>query len=373
MKSSQGEYASNSSIEKTASGWDEIAEYGRDNPFLKKDDIEDKNYFENRLEIARKKHIDWLRGQYNLTIEDEDFDLILKDKEDFYNSELYKEFRKNEMEEFSKQYQDVYSPSNENVANTISPFIEAVYDNADRFLEVISVFEENWQEGMDAAISFFAECFNVKHVPRLAIIEDENGADGQYSAFENTVEVNLSKTGSRIDKILDTISHEVWHAHQHTCNNERYEINFGHYWESSIDPEAYANQLVEKEAFGIAERVQRFYYEVKLPIVYAGMENNPEMAREWNKKFHEWVDDYKYDPAGSEDSDAWMKMAIARMLNSGIDLDDFTKDDPFDPIRYCTNERYKETGLGDLAEDGYPSRRSRKSLFSRLFKRKGRK
>ena len=365
--------------------WDTVVEYGKEQSMVVG---ANKNMYslvgeEDPLSIIRKKHIDWLRGEYKPT--SEDFDLFEED-EDFYNSDLYVQYRKEEVLEFSKQHHEIYNPSEKEVQKGVLPFMDIIRRNKDKLLKVGSEFEVNRVSGIKVAVEFFSRCFGVEDVPRIEIVDDEYSSDGSYGHHNNTLTVNIGMIGFQTSNILNTIAHEVWHAHQYVCGDVRYEDNFNHYFKPSMDTSGYVNQLVEKEAFMVGKEVRRLYNNLRAPIIFARMMDDTEEIEKWNRRFDEWVDDYKFNPPDSDEDDAWIKMAVARMRRSGISLDDFSEEDPFEAVRYCVNEEFKETNSAlaydypplktnsALAYDYPPLRAPKMSFLKRLFKnRKGAK
>lgn len=63
------------------------------------------------------------------------------------------------------------------------------------------------------------------------------------------------------EEAADTITHELWHAHQRECaNNPRdvrdyqYQFNYENYITPEMGHEAYENQLIEAEARAFARQ-----------------------------------------------------------------------------------------------------------------------
>ena len=348
--------------------WDTVVEYGKEHSIAAEanNDKYSLTGEEDLLSIIREKHIDWLRGQYEPTIED--FDLFVKD-EDFYDSDLYAEYRREEVIEFSKRHNEIYNPSEEEVRRAALPFVDIIYKNADELSEVGAKFEIDRELGIETAVNFFSKCFGIEIPPRIEIVDNENDSDGSYRNYDNTLKINCA-CGIQTHKMLNTIAHEVWHAHQHACGDKRYEENFSHYFKASMDGSGYCNQLVEREAFLVGDEIENFYIKLRVPIVFAKMADDTEAIEKWNRRFDEWVDD-KYSPPDSDEDDAWIKMAVGRMCHSGISLDDFSEEDPFDAREYCLNESYKEAHSA-LARDNYPPSKPKKGFLKQLFKnRKG--
>lgn len=340
------------------SAWDDLADYGKEHPMTEKANQAERDLVgeEDSLSVIRKKRIDWYREEYDPT--DEDYRAFEKD-EDFFHSDIYLEYRKEEIFEFSKQHDEIYHPSEEEVQKGVLPFMDVIHKNSGELLEIGAKFEVNRELGIETAVSFFSKCFGVEDAPRIEIEDDKHGTDGGYVEYDNTITINVGLIGSQTSTILGVIAHEIWHAHQHVCGDKRYDDNLNNYIRACMDTSGYVNQLVEQEAFLVGDEVNDFYNRIRAPIIFERMMNDTEEIEKWNKRFYEWIDNYKFSPPGSDDDDAWNKMAIARMCSSGVSLDDFSEEDPFDPVRYCGNEEYKET-TPILARDDYPPIKTKK-------------
>jgi len=119
--------------------------------------------------------------------------------------------------------------------------------------------EEQKQSMTDLADYVAADTGN-KNPPEIVFRDDmEDGMYGGYSPDTNTIEINQNMLDDSAEA-ADTITHEMWHAHQQQCaadpSNERsaeYQEAFDNYISPEYDFEGYENQMVEAEARDYAQ------------------------------------------------------------------------------------------------------------------------
>lgn len=253
----------------------------------------EKPELEKPLTLAeiRQIHIDYLSGIYKPS--SEEWDLISTDK-NFYESDEYNTYKKQEIDKISAERTDIYAPSDEKIRLTIEPFIKLIERDAQKLLEVGSKLENELSEdNFFEVMKFFTDKYGIQDVPSL-ILTHEDSVNGRYSPSHNRIKLKIKKTNS-IAEYIQTIVHEVWHAHQHQCEseNDNYRINNEYYYKSSMDYDAYKNQLVEKEAFAIDNAIGDLYRRVDLKM-------HPEKIPALTKKYFEWTYG-KYVPSRTED------------------------------------------------------------------------
>lgn len=253
------------------------------------------------LEEIRQRHVEYLKGTYAPTQEEW---LRIMEDDGFYDSSEYLTFRKQELDEFAGKHSEIYAPPDENINRATKPFIDLIRSDIDGLLNTMDGIEkgELTHDNIYRVIGFFAEKFGVADVPDLELVYDTDNDGpgsrrttmGSYSLGSNTVSIMPSRISSAA-KMVDTVAHEVWHAHQrhHGDNNNNYELNFTNYYDSSIDYDAYRNQLVEKEAFTVGEAVGVMYRGVIL-------DKDPRRVAELNDKYRDWLDG-EYDPYETDD------------------------------------------------------------------------
>ncbi|MBQ3261469.1 hypothetical protein IJH29_02340 [Candidatus Saccharibacteria bacterium] len=250
--------------------WNTLEDFGAEHPFeenIGKQDNQEvaANQQEASLEELsvgelRQLHIDWMEGKRKLS--DEEYALIIQD-EDFYTSEEYKKYRKEVVNKFIEEHQDIYEPNLHMVAERIRPGIEAVRDDKEGLLRIGEIIKADMQSEFALAIgaSYFAKKFGVKRAPMVTLVdEDDKGFAGQgaYNSHRNEITCRISESDS-VAQILDTLAHETWHARQHESEDEKYKDNFEYYCTAEMDYDGYRKQLVELEAFSVGEGVARLF------------------------------------------------------------------------------------------------------------------
>ena len=142
-----------------------------------------------------------------------------------------------------------------------------------------------YRQADQAEIDLLARVFGLEYRPKIEYSSKDTECGGSYAHRLKQVEVRR-KFGGRDDEedIINTIAHEMWHAHQHDevdHNAERgkkYKINNEHYqngqpgWDligndifSTGWSEAYSryrNQLIEVEAFAFGQAFADYYRDV---------------------------------------------------------------------------------------------------------------
>lgn len=256
---------------------------------------------EPTLEEIRQRHVEYLKGGYEPT--QEEWLRIIED-DGFYDSSEYLTFRKQRLDEFAGEHSEIYAPTNENINRATKPFIDLIRSDIDGLLNTMDGIEkgELTHDNIYRVIGFFAEKFGVADVPDLELVYDTDNdgpgsrrtIKGSYSLGSNTVNIMPSRISSAA-KMVAIVAHEVWHAHQryHRDNNNNYKLNFTNYYDSSLDYDAYRNQLVEKEAFTVGETVGTMYRG-------AILDKDPRIVAELNDKYRDWVDG-EYDPYETDD------------------------------------------------------------------------
>jgi len=119
---------------------------------------------------------------------------------------------------------------------------------------------EGQKQAMSELAGFVAADTGNINPPEIVFRDDmPDGAYGAYNPNSNTIEINVNMMGDPAEA-ADTITHEMWHAHQEQVagdpSNPRaaeYQEGFDNYITADIDFEAYENQMVEAEARDYAQ------------------------------------------------------------------------------------------------------------------------
>jgi hypothetical protein len=123
--------------------------------------------------------------------------------------------------------------------------------------------EDNWndlsleeqKESMADLADYVAADTGNENPPEIVFRNDmADGMYGGYSPETNKIEINVNMLGDS-KEAADTVTHEMWHAHQEQAANDpgnpraqEYREGFDNYISPEYDFEAYENQMVEAEA-----------------------------------------------------------------------------------------------------------------------------
>ena len=195
---------------------------------------------------------------------------------------------------------DVFNPSIESIRETTEPFLELIRQDTEGLINIAQKLESDQanQESLELAVAFFCEKFGVESAPTIghfAEDEERDGCQGDYNQYSNHIRIRQLDSPGNLDAYIDTLAHEVWHAHQAEYETEhcddgndydelanKYRLNHVHSQKSSVDYDAYRNQLVEKEAFYIGDEVADIYR-------HAYLSAHPEKVKLLHKKYLAWV------------------------------------------------------------------------------------
>jgi len=261
-----------------------------------------------RLSLAeiRQLHLDFISGKKE-HISDEEAKLFEEDQ-DFYSSPEYTQYRAQQVIEFARRRPDIYMPQDEQIQRNISPYLEVIREDSETLYKLGSAIEHgaDAESAIKNLMEFFASKFGVEDTPVLLLETKSDGEDcGGYNFYHNRLRCVIDKNGSVAD-IVETIGHEMWHAHQHRANNELYDANNRYYYTASIDYEGYRGQLVEREAFEIGDAISDLFRRKDL-------EEHPERIPDLEKKYHEWIDN-KYFPSKTEDGIDYEYLILAHEM-----------------------------------------------------------
>lgn len=205
-------------------------------------------------------------------------------------SEKYKEIKpmlKSTDDGVKEYWQDIFSETksadNEYLDDELFSEIYECYEsdfdfsdfNIDDALQakMVEFSSENWAaldqtkklEVMKDFISTLCEKLDVKDVPEIVLIDEDEEICGLYNSRTNTLELN-SNILSDSKETINTLAHEIRHAYQHqrsdileTKMDELYLFNFIGYIEpiefegDYLNFNEYENQLIEAEARAFAK------------------------------------------------------------------------------------------------------------------------
>ena len=137
--------------------------------------------------------------------------------------------------------------------------VDAILDNfqEDKWSDLS--LEEKKQSMTDLA-NYTISDIGVENPPEIIFRDDmPDGSYGGYSPDTNTIEINTNMLDDSAEA-ADTITHEMWHAHQQEVANNpsnpraaEYQEGFDNYISPEYDFEGYENQMVEAEARDYAQ------------------------------------------------------------------------------------------------------------------------
>ena len=128
--------------------------------------------------------------------------------------------------------------------------------------------QDNWsdlsldeqKQSMTDLANYVTADIGIENPPEIVFRDDmPDGSYGGYSPDTNTIEINVNMLDDSAEA-ADTITHEMWHAHQQEVasdpNNPRageYQEAFDNYISPEYDFEGYQEQMVEAEARDYAQ------------------------------------------------------------------------------------------------------------------------
>lgn len=175
-------------------------------------------------------------------------------------------------------YEKVYMTDDKTTRETVKPFVESVKEDEEKLMELIASIdiEHATTEQIQKIVDFFAEKFGLgEDAPEVIIKEKiEDGSRGTYRDIAHTMELSMGRFSSIAD-LINTIAHEIWHAHQHRTDSEAYRYNESNYIFPQVNYDMYQNQIMEKEAFEMGRQIGDT---VRMAYLKAHPERVPRMA-----------------------------------------------------------------------------------------------
>ena len=116
------------------------------------------------------------------------------------------------------------------------------------------------KQSMTDLANYVTADIGIENPPEIVFRDDmPDGSYGGYSPDTNTIEINVNMLDDSAEA-ADTITHEMWHAHQQETANDpgnpragEYQEAFDNYISPEYDFEGYENQMVEAEARDYAQ------------------------------------------------------------------------------------------------------------------------
>lgn len=165
-----------------------------------------------------------------------------------------------------KQHPEIFeTPDINKIELFTKHYAEKLDDN--RLKSIKETFIKNPEDGIREAADYLAEVFGIEEPIDVVFVEVVDGnkkTAGLYSHSERRISIKKDKYWYSFGDSMDTIAHEMWHAHQHDiidkntedeyANVEELITNNQHYVQADTDYWGYYNQLFETEArsFGAA-------------------------------------------------------------------------------------------------------------------------
>lgn len=153
-------------------------------------------------------------------------------------------------------------------ASVCRPYTNKVEFDTIRAWDVLEAHRDNFKRGVIELRDWLADVFSIEP-PELEFrpTKDERTA-GQFSGNEYKITFYYNARRSRKGNLddLNTIAHEMWHAHQLDLadygNDNRsriYDRNFNCYFPSEENDELYERQLIEEEAFYFGDKIELIF------------------------------------------------------------------------------------------------------------------
>lgn len=204
------------------------------------------------------------------------------------NREKWADKAAKEWAELLVKYPDIFkNPDLDEIDKLVEETIGKI--PRDKVYEIGKLKESGRHRQADQAeIDLFVSVFGLEYRPNIEYSDKDTDCKGSYAHRLKRVEVRR-KFGGRDDEdaIMNTIAHEMWHAHQHdevdhnTKRGEKYKVNNEHYqngqpgWDLLGGKDIietlgnfeeaynrYRNQLLEVEAFTFGQAFADYYRDV---------------------------------------------------------------------------------------------------------------
>ena len=180
-----------------------------------------------------------------------------------YIKELLEEQRQIAEQEKQKRRSenpDIFlNPDMEFIMSNTRLFTNKVLD--DMRQNTLSFSYENLKEFNNEIIQYLSKILELDEPPQIQYknVAKDSIERGSYNHYQNEIEFCYEEGRDDIvtEEDIDTIAHEMWHAHQHSVadsnqenalNAELYKKNFDDYVKAEEDYDGYRSQLVEDEA-----------------------------------------------------------------------------------------------------------------------------
>jgi len=204
------------------------------------------------------------------------------------NREKWADKAAKEWAELLVKYPDIFkNPDLDEIDKLVEETIGKI--PRDKVYEIGKLKESGrYRQADQAEIDLFVSVFGLEYRPNIEYSDKDTDCKGSYAHRLKRVEVRR-KFGGRDDEdaIMNTIAHEMWHAHQHdevdhnTKRGEKYKVNNEHYqngqpgWDLLGGKDIietlgnfeeaynrYRNQLLEVEAFTFGQAFADYYRDV---------------------------------------------------------------------------------------------------------------
>lgn len=157
-----------------------------------------------------------------------------------------------------------FNPNPEDMLSRIRPFIRRIIEDLKQGTLLLP--RENYRDCNKSVVTYLSEVFELNECPSIYYAEAPAGYNTLGSYNRNYNRVTFYCVEGRADVAtmddIDTIAHEMWHAHQYSVADEEdqdapsvelYKKNFRDYIRSEEYYDGYRRQLVEQEAEQFAQ------------------------------------------------------------------------------------------------------------------------
>lgn len=220
----------------------------------------------------RNNHIRYLRGEYQLT--DDDVAAWERDTM-FWHQKEVEELRN---EYLPKSIPEVYNPSETQINNETIPYIRKL--SIKDYKNCGNAFASDFHEGVENEVQLLSKLFELVNAPKIQYNENAEWMNASFNIDENVITIYGQHDAADFDKAVETIAHEMWHAHQEDVVRNKFEMlpkaasrynkNREYIFQFQQDPQRYYSQVLEHEAFNFAMHFSNQYRianYVKNPII----------------------------------------------------------------------------------------------------------
>ena len=176
-------------------------------------------------------------------------------------------YHQEKLQEIADAGIDIYHPTDEQLKRRVMPYIESIRRDAPILTELVGELDRNHRGTYETLMGFLGKRLEIRRLPRLILKHETKNNErftenGTFSYNDGTLMI-VTRDGQRESAVLNVMSHELWHTHQHEWADFRhskvYDENRRNYIRAADDYDGYRKQLFEAEAFLFGDAVEDVY------------------------------------------------------------------------------------------------------------------